>query len=215
VQSTVRFSVAFDFGKRYDSRCQSASAVAHGSQQVRTVVRQSSRAVPERFLLPAALVGMLSTNWRLVMDKLSGILTGVAGEYFVAAELSRRGYIASITLRNSKGIDILASNATATRQVGIQVKTNQLKRPSWILNEKAETYYADNLFYVLVNLKHADERPEYYIVPSQVVAEHITQGHQHWRDSLGKQGQSHKDTSIRNYRDHTRKYLEQWEILGL
>jgi hypothetical protein len=28
-------------------------------------------------------------------------LTGVAGEYFVAAELSRRGYIASITMRNS------------------------------------------------------------------------------------------------------------------
>lgn len=34
-------------------------------------------------------------------------LTGVAGEYFVAAELSRRGFIASITMRNSPGIDIL------------------------------------------------------------------------------------------------------------
>jgi hypothetical protein len=35
-------------------------------------------------------------------------LTGVAGEYFVAAELSRRGFIASITMRNSTGIDIPA-----------------------------------------------------------------------------------------------------------
>ena len=38
--------------------------------------------------------------------KVSSILIGVAGEYFVAAELSRRGYVASITLRNTKGIDI-------------------------------------------------------------------------------------------------------------
>ena len=43
-------------------------------------------------------------------NKVSSILVGVAGEYFAAAELSRRGYIASITLRNTKGIDIIATN---------------------------------------------------------------------------------------------------------
>jgi hypothetical protein len=72
------------------------------------------------------------------MYELSPILCGVAGEYFVAAELSRRGFIASMTLRNTKGIDILVSNAEATRQVGIQVKTNRRNRPIWILNSKAE-----------------------------------------------------------------------------
>lgn len=61
-------------------------------------------------------------------SRLSTGLSGVAGEYLVAAELSRRGYIASITLRNTRGIDILASNADATRSVGIQVKTNQRAR---------------------------------------------------------------------------------------
>ena len=44
-------------------------------------------------------------------DKLDSTLVGVAGEYLVAGELSRRGYIASITLRNSRGIDIIASNS--------------------------------------------------------------------------------------------------------
>jgi len=43
-------------------------------------------------------------------ERVSPILVGVAGEYFVAAELSSLGYIASITLRNTKGIDILATN---------------------------------------------------------------------------------------------------------
>ena len=47
--------------------------------------------------------------------RLSPGLCGTAGEYFVAAELSRRGYVASITLRNARGIDILASDGDAKR----------------------------------------------------------------------------------------------------
>ena len=38
---------------------------------------------------------------------LSPILAGITAQYLVAGELSRRGHIASITLRNTKGIDIL------------------------------------------------------------------------------------------------------------
>src|SRR5688572_2605946 len=70
--------------------------------------------------------------------KLSTILSGVAGEYFVAAELSRRGYVASLTLRNTRGIDILASNADATRSVGIQVKSKQGRGADWLLRKKVE-----------------------------------------------------------------------------
>ncbi|MEA2328452.1 MAG: hypothetical protein QOE68_3411, partial [Thermoanaerobaculia bacterium] len=51
--------------------------------------------------------------------KLDAGLCGIAGEYFVAAELSRRGYLASITLRNSRGVDILATNGDATISVAI------------------------------------------------------------------------------------------------
>jgi hypothetical protein len=39
---------------------------------------------------------------------LSTILAGVAGEYLVAGELSRLGWIASLTLRNTRGVDILS-----------------------------------------------------------------------------------------------------------
>ena len=70
------------------------------------------------------------------------VLTGVAGEYFVAAELSRRGYIASISLRNTRGIDILATNQAATRSITIQSKTNQSGARSWILNEKSQDFFA-------------------------------------------------------------------------
>lgn len=69
---------------------------------------------------------------------LSSIQAGISGEYFVAAELSRRGYVASLTLRNTRGIDVLASNPDATKSVGIQVKTCQGVEPAWLLNVKAE-----------------------------------------------------------------------------
>ena len=40
----------------------------------------------------------------MTIKELHSILTGVSGEYFVAAELSRREYIASITLRKTRVI---------------------------------------------------------------------------------------------------------------
>jgi hypothetical protein len=60
--------------------------------------------------------------------KIPSVLAGVAGEYFVAAELSRRGHIASISLRKTRGIDIIATNKEASRSITIQCKTNQLAR---------------------------------------------------------------------------------------
>ena len=145
------------------------------------------------------------------MPNLSPVLCGVAGEYFVAAELSRRGYIASITLRNTRGVDILASNAIASRQVGIQVKSNQGNLRAWILNQKAENYFADNLFYVFVNLKMPQERPDFYTVPSKIVADHVRVGHASWL----KADSTHRDSPIRKFRDNDGTYLEAWVLLGL
>jgi hypothetical protein len=79
-------------------------------------------------------------------SKIPSGLAGVAGEYFVAAELSRRGWIASITLRNTRGIDILATNASASRSVTIQCKTRQQKAKKWLLNEKCESFFLTTIF---------------------------------------------------------------------
>src|SRR5256885_6251743 len=100
-----------------------------------------------------------NTNANPSPTTIPSVLTGVAGEYFVAAELSRRGYIASISLRNARGIDILATNAAASRSVTIQCKTSQLSRTSWMLNEKCESSAAENHFYVFVVLGPPSERP--------------------------------------------------------
>src|SRR6266511_4549625 len=93
-------------------------------------------------------------------QRIPSLLAGVAGEYFVAAELSRRGYIASISLRNTRGIDILVTNAAAKRSVTIQCKTSQ-SRIVWILNDKCDSFFSENHFYVFVVLRGPLDRPRY------------------------------------------------------
>ncbi len=147
-------------------------------------------------------------------DKLTSILCGVAGEYFVAAELSRRGYVASLTLRNTRGIDLLASNSDATKTVGIQVKTNQSDRREWILNKKADAEEAENLFYVFVRLNRTSP-PAFHVVPRATVANFVRADHQAWLKAPGKGGRAHVDSSIRKFRDPSDQYLGRWDLLGL
>lgn len=148
-------------------------------------------------------------------SKIPSGLAGVAGEYFVAAELSRRGSIASITLRNTQGIDILATNASASRSVTIQCKSLQKKTKKWPLNEKCETFFSDSHFYVFVGLGGPSERPDYHIVPSKVVAKLVKRDHDKWLNTPGRKGQPHNPTPMRNFLDREDRYLEQWDFLGL
>ena len=148
--------------------------------------------------------------------QLSRGLSGVAGEYFVAAELSRRSYIASITLRNTKGIDILASNEDASKSVGIQVKTSQKAQKDWILSKGAEDYFNDNLFYVFVDLKDELSRPNFHIVPSETVARRAKKEYEEWIAEMSpKTGKARTETTMRWFIDPKDEYLERWDLLGL
>ena len=148
--------------------------------------------------------------------KTSSILIGVSGEYFAAAELSRRGYIASITLRNTKGIDIIATNEEGTKSINIQVKsTSKSSRGGWILNQKAEQMSEKNLFYIFVKIPKNNESPSFHIVPSKDLAHVVKTRHKKWLETPGKKGQKHNETNMRYWRDEDNKYLDRWDLLGL
>ena len=53
------------------------------------------------------------------------ISTGNCGEYFVAAELERRGYTVAIPMSNVEDFDILAINRKTHKQIAVQIKTNK------------------------------------------------------------------------------------------
>lgn len=142
-------------------------------------------------------------------------LAGVAGEYFVAAELTRRGFIASITMRNSPGIDILATTLKAKRAVTIQCKTSRGTTNAWILSDKAENFTPHNHFYVFVRLGAVTERPAFHIVPSKVVANYVATSHRAWLKGTKSNGGQRKDSAMRKFQDDDNKYLEKWDLLGL
>jgi hypothetical protein len=147
------------------------------------------------------------------MEKISPTFSGLAGEYFVAAELSRRGIIASVTLKNTKGVDVLASDTNVKQLVGIQVKTNQNAKRKWLLNEQAEKVHSDNFFYVFVNLDNKKSCvPDYFIVPSKIVAKRIKENHKRFIENKGN------DTAMREFiiEDLEKsEYKNNWNILGL
>lgn len=143
---------------------------------------------------------------------------GCTGEYLVCGELNKIGIIASLTIKNTKGIDILASNSDASKSAGIQVKTTIWARqeyPSWVLREKADDYISDNLFYIFVLLKEGKERPDFYIVPSKVVAGHTKSSHEVWLNELARNGELHNDSPIRKFNDKNKEFFERWDLLGL
>ena len=147
-------------------------------------------------------------------SKLSTALSGIAGEYLVAAELSRRGYVASLTLRNTRGIDVLAANGDSTNSVSIQVKTNQTDHREWMLTKNSEDERADNFFYVFVRLNGLGS-PSFHVAPSREVARYVRDSHQEWLSTPGKGGKPHKDNAIRKFRDLSNQYEGRWEVLGL
>lgn len=91
--------------------------------------------------------------------------SGLAGEFFVLAELLKRGYQASFTLGNAKTVDIFASHPKIGKTVRIQVKTHSriprkdnhakwpIKRKLWDFSEKSVT----DLFFIFVVLNPRDK----------------------------------------------------------
>ena len=148
------------------------------------------------------------------MEKLEPNLVGVTGEYYVAAELSRRGNIASITLRNSRGIDIVASSADASRSITIQVKTNSDGSSNWVLNKKSEEFYSDSHFYVFVSLPTSiGSSPSFHVVPSETVAQTITINHQNWLSGTKRDGSPRTDSPMRKFRDPKDEFKDKWDSL--
>ncbi|MDP1660275.1 MAG: hypothetical protein Q8L55_00020 [Phycisphaerales bacterium] len=131
-------------------------------------------------------------------EKLSKWLSGVAGEYFVAAELSRRGYIAAVTMRNTRGLDLLVSRPGSKRALTLQVKTIQSGNSEWLLSKPDEESKGDAHFYAFVALNRLGD-PEYFLVSGKRVAKECTDRHIAYITGTKKDGTPRKDTTMRTF----------------
>jgi len=129
-----------------------------------------------------------------------GQLTGMLGVYLVAAELSRRGLIASPTSRSARGADILVTDQNCKHACSLQVKTNGKNASFWLLNAHAKEMVVPTHLYVLVNVRKDED--EFFVVPSQEIASRmdvVTQG---------------KSTWYSIYRERIKEFQDRWDLAG-
>lgn len=144
---------------------------------------------------------------------------GISGEYFVMAELTRMGFVASLTSKNTKAIDLIVSDKNGQRFASIQVKaSNNPLQKTWKLGKGVESNISGNLYYVFVNLNKGAE-PSYYIVPSRYVAYRVKQDYESWYNKPGKNGQQHNETDMRTFsfvdEVESNQYKNAWHLLGI
>jgi hypothetical protein len=136
-----------------------------------------------------------------------GQMTGMLGVYLAAAELTQKGFVVSPTLRNARGVDLPPTDQSYRKTWAIQVKTNRKAATFWLLGKDYSENVSPTHVYIFVNLK-GDARPEYFCVPSKVVA----------KDGVtSKSKKSGSEWYVWDWRSHRRRgrrYREKWKIFG-
>src|ERR1051325_11007311 len=152
--------------------------------------------------------------------KISKTLVGVAGEYYVCAELCRQGILALITPKNNPLYDIVAADPLGSKSVSIQVKTMSLQnKQGWRLNKDICIKRDNrNLFVVLVKLND-DGTNDYYVYEYDVLSERISCLYTNYLNTPKRDGSKRRDVDFRwfDFRNFTQDDLNRmnrWDLLG-
>ena len=151
-----------------------------------------------------------------------GTLIGNAGEYYVVAELLKRGIIAALAPRNAPSFDILATRGNCT--VRIRVKTKSQEYPIWQYSVKKDGsifhhFSKDGDFTVLVDLAIETKDLKFYIVPTCKIDEWLKKDFKEWIETPGKNNRPHASTNKKRnlsqgkYTQELSECLNKWEKL--
>ncbi|MCX7003273.1 MAG: hypothetical protein NTV22_08375 [bacterium] len=130
----------------------------------------------------------------------SHILVGVAGEYFVCAELCRLGYLALMTPKNNPLFDVVATTADGNCSVSIQVKTKSAHNTQgWKLSTDITKGNAKSgLFVILVDLSvSVGAMPDLYIYEYAVLSNRVSELYHQYMSKLKTDGSRRKEVGFR------------------
>jgi hypothetical protein len=128
--------------------------------------------------------------------------------------LALQGWDASPTPGNTPRTDILAQHHEHQTLIAVQCKTKSGKG-YFLLNEGCESpsLPGRNEWFVLVAL-NGQELPDFYIVPRNVIAAYLHVSYRSWLDVPAKNGEPHKENTMRNVEVETvHCYRGRWELL--
>lgn len=148
-----------------------------------------------------------------------GTLIGNAGEYYVVAELLKRGVIAALAPRNAPAFDILATFKGKT--VCIRVKTKSEAYDIWQWSVKSDGSIFRDLrakddFTILVNLAQETKDLQFFIVPTIQLDSWLKSDFQTWVTTPGAKGQQRNPTNKKRnlpYSIYKNQLKTDWDAL--
>jgi hypothetical protein len=130
-----------------------------------------------------------------------GQMSGLAGEFFVAAELLKRDIQTSVTLGNAKAVDLLAYREDTGQQFVVQVKS--LRTNNYFLIKRRDTIDPSHV-YVFVLLNKPGVPVRYFIVPGSELVNHPEKFGK-WIDDPKMPGVSPRDLA---------EFEDNWAVFG-
>lgn len=144
----------------------------------------------------------------------STAITGAAGAYLVAGELSLLGWVASLTWGNAPRTDILAQRLDPPLTAAFQVKTKTTGDFQVGMDAEKVAPPGSNEWYVLASLNKAGARPDYFILPRNHMAALIYIGYRAWLAGTNPHGRPRKEGTRRAFNaGEFASYHEQWDLL--
>ena len=144
------------------------------------------------------------------------VLTGAAGEYYVAFRLAAMGYAVGLTTRGVSTIDLIVANVKTSKSITIQTKTmlnafTGSKKDAeywwkWRLGISAKPV-EDTFFFTFVDIKgDASNVPDVFIVPSAKVSRLFDD----YKNDKGELVD--RWVGITKGSDEEKKYRNRWDI---
>lgn len=119
----------------------------------------------------------------------------------------------SLLLGNAPRTDILAQHPSGVH-IGVQSKASNGASFHVGASSDVPSPLGAREWFVLVSLTAPDTRPDFYVVPRNVVAAFSWSGHHNWLQTPARNGNAHRDSSIRNIRKRDLEpYRERWDDL--
>ena len=141
---------------------------------------------------------------------------GNTSQFYVAAELCRRGLVAVVTMGICPNTDVLCSNKEGTKFAHIQVKTFRPRDKDCSVGMKAEKIYGDNFFWVLCGIPEPDDKDQtfkYFIISSKEMGRNVRELFELWAKTPGMKGQTrNQENTFRAVALPPRKDLNGWDI---
>ena len=161
---------------------------------------------------------------------MNSIMKGNTGEFYALAELSRRGWAAAQTARNTRVYDILARKGSRQVAIRVKTKTSDARVFQWNAKEDGRIFaeIGKDDYCVLVDIPESDEEfPQFYIVPTQLLHNWLSADFTSWLRTPGKIKAQHSPSNRRRlfymdddttrtahgYRTKLKPYLANWQIL--